>query len=74
MESRCRLGRFVIDVRPGELADGRGWVPDFNIEEHLPDYVEDTVFFGTQILGTREEAVQACYELGRREIVRRLAA
>ncbi len=74
MESRLSLGRFVVDARPAELADGRGWVPDFSIEEHLPDYVEDTMYFGRQVFGTREDATRACHELGRREIARRLAA
>lgn len=74
MESRFRFGRFVVDARPAELANGLGWLPEFSIEEHLPDYVEDTMFYGRQAFGTREDAIQACHELGRREIVRRAAA
>jgi len=74
MESRRKLGRFVIDPKPVQLADGRGWVPEFSLEEHNPSYVEDTMFFGAQVLETRDEAIRACHELGRREIVRRLAA
>ena len=74
MESRLRFGRFVVDARPAELTEGKGWVPEFSIEEHLPDYVEDTMFYGRQIFETREDAIRASHELGRREIVKRLAA
>jgi hypothetical protein len=74
MELRRRFGRFVVDAKPTQLADGRGWVPQFSLEEHLPSYVEDSLFFSGQIFGTREETIQACHELGRREIIRRLAA
>ncbi len=74
MELRRRFGRFVVDAKPVQLSDGSGWVPEFSIEEHCPAYVEDTMFFGTQVLGTREDALLACHELGRREVARRLAA
>jgi hypothetical protein len=40
----------------------------------MPAYVEDTPFFSKQRFDTREAAIQACHELGRREIARRLAA
>jgi hypothetical protein len=74
MEPRLRLGKFVIDAKPAQLGDGSGWVPRFSLEEHLPSYVEDTMFFSEQLFGTREDAVQACHVLGRREIARRLGA
>jgi hypothetical protein len=74
MELRRKFGRFVVDPRPAQLADGGGWVPRFSLEEHLPSYVEDTMFFSGQVFGTHEETIRACYELGRREIIRRLAA
>ncbi len=74
MELRRRLGRFVIDPIPEQLADGSGWVPAFGLEEHLPSGVEDTMFFSRQVFKTREESIEACHELGRREIFRRLAA
>lgn len=74
MESRRRFGRFVVDAKPGQLADGTGWVPNFSLEEHLSSHVEDAVFFSRQRFENREAAIQACHELGRREIARRLAA
>ena len=45
MELRRRYGRFVVDPKPLQRADGSGWVPKFSIEEHLSSYVEDTVYF-----------------------------
>ena len=74
MELRRRFGRFVVDARPAQLADGGGWLPNFSLEEHLASYVEDTTFFSRQVFATREDAIQACHELGRREIGRRLGA
>lgn len=73
MDSRCRFGKFVVDAKPVELADGTGWLPDFTLEEHLPECVNDTMFFGTQVFGSREDAIGASYELGRREVLKRLA-
>jgi hypothetical protein len=67
-----RLGRFVIDPMPSQRADGSGWIPNFTLEEHLPSYVNDTMYFGVQTFPTREEAVKATYVLGRREVARRL--
>ena len=74
MEVRRRYGRFVIDAKPMQLADASGWLPEFSLEEHLPAYVEDTIFYSSQVFGTREDAILACHELGRREITRRTAA
>jgi len=69
---RRKLGRFVIDPKPAQLASGADWLPEFSLEEHLGSHVEGTVFFSQQVLGSCEEAIQACYQLGRREIARRL--
>jgi hypothetical protein len=74
VELRRKFGRFIVDAKPAQLADGRGWVPRFSLEEHLPSHVEDSIFFSGQIFVTREEPIQACHELGRREIIRRLTA
>jgi hypothetical protein len=74
MELRRRFGRFVVDARPAQAADGSGWLPNFTLEEHLPSYVEDTTFFGRQAFSTRKDAIRACHELGCREIARRLRA
>lgn len=74
MEARRGYGRFVVDAKPTQLADGRGWLPEFSLEEHLPAYVEDTMFYSSQVFGTRDDAILACHELGRREITRRTAA
>ena len=63
----------MIDAKPVQLADGSGWSPEFSLEEHLPAYVEDTMFYSAQVLRTREDAILACHELGRREITRRTA-
>ena len=72
MELRRKLGRFVVDPKPAKLAGGTGWLSEFCLEEHLGSHVEDTVFYGQQVVGSREEAIRACYQLGRREIERRL--
>lgn len=72
MQSRCRIGRFVVDAKPAQLADGSGWLAEFSLEEHLADYVDDTMFFGRQVLQTREDAIQASFMLGRREVAKRL--
>ncbi len=74
MELRRRFGRFVVDPRPVQLADGSGWLPEFSLEEHLPSFVQDTMFFSRQVFETHEAAVRACYELGQREVARRLGA
>ncbi len=63
----------MIDAKPSQLADGSGWLPEFSLEEHQPGYVEDTMFYSAQVLPTRADAILACYELGRREITRRVA-
>jgi hypothetical protein len=73
MELRRKFGRFVVDPKPAQLADRSGWIPEFSLEEHLASRIDDTMFFSKQVFSTREEAIQACYELGRRQIVRRLA-
>lgn len=73
METRRTYGRFVIDAKPMQLADLRGWLPEFSLEEHLPAYVEDTMFYSSQVFGTRDDAILASHELGRREVLRRTA-
>lgn len=74
MESRRKVGRFVIDPKPVQLVDGRGWVAEFSLEEYQPSYVEDTMFFSAQVFETRDKATRACHELGYREVIRRLGA
>lgn len=74
MEARSRVGRFVVDARPAQLADASGWLPEFSLEEHLSSCVEVTMFFSRQVFGTLDEALRACHELGRREVARRLGA
>lgn len=73
MATGIKIGRFVVEPRPRELAAG-GWLPDFDLVEYLPDCLEDTVLFGTQVMASREEAIEACRVLGRREVLKRLAA
>jgi hypothetical protein len=48
-------------------------MPEFSLEEHCTAHVEDTIFFSSQVFETKDDALIACHELGRREVERRLA-
>lgn len=70
MNARKRFGRFVVDPRVRQLADGSGWSVDFSIEEHDGPGVTDTMFYLPGVFPAEESAVSAAIEVGRRTIER----
>jgi hypothetical protein len=65
---RRRFGKYVVTALPRELADGRGWLADFSLEEHCGSHVDDTMYFGRTVYETKEIATEACFISGQRII------
>src|SRR5579863_1169620 len=42
---RRRFGTYVVAALPRELADGRGWLADFSLEEHRGSHVDDRMYW-----------------------------
>jgi hypothetical protein len=60
----------VIEANPKELADGTGWTEDYNIEIHHGDRVDVQTMIGQRTFASRDEAIAACIEAGKRQIDR----
>jgi hypothetical protein len=65
---RRRFGNYVVAALPRELAGGSGWLADFSLEEHCRSHVEDRMYVGTKVYGSKEIATKVCFISGRRVI------
>jgi hypothetical protein len=65
---RRRFGTYVVAALPRELADGRGWLADFSLEEHRGSHVDDRMYFGTKVYKSKEIATEVCFISGQRVI------
>jgi hypothetical protein len=70
MNARKGFGRFVIDPRANQLADGSGYSAEFSIEEHDGAGFTDTMFYLRGAFPTEDSAISAAFEVGRLTIGR----
>jgi hypothetical protein len=65
MNACKRFGRFIVDPRANQLANGSGYSAEFSIQEHNGVGVTDTIFYLPGVFPTKDSAIAAAIESGR---------
>jgi len=58
----------ILGPRAFQLADGTGWRAEVDISEAVDDETDDTVFSLQEVFPTKEAALSAALNVGKREV------